>query len=196
MSGTISRRRFLQNASLATGGLMAAGGISAFLAACQTASQTGGEAVFRVGMVTSLSGADAFGGNLTRRAYDFWAETINAKGGVEAAGQKYKVKMFYADDQSEPATGADGAERMIVQDHVEVILGPYTSGVQLAVDPICSKYKVPLLGGSAESPKVWLAKPKYSYGIIPAVDLTADKSLAVLDQPGRPQADDCGGSGR
>jgi branched-chain amino acid transport system substrate-binding protein len=137
-------------------------------------------------VVTSLSGEDVLGGSVTRRGYDFWAETINQQGGVEVGGQRFKVQMAYADDQSKPATGADAAERMISQEKVDLILGPYTSGVTLAVAPICEKYRVPMLAGSAESPNVWKAKPKYTYGIIPSVDLTAGKSLGVLAQQAEP----------
>ena len=54
-----------------------------------------------------------FGGNLTRRGYDLWAEVINEQGGVEVGGERFQVEMFYGDDQSNPATGADAAERLI-----------------------------------------------------------------------------------
>lgn len=36
---------------------------------------------FKVGVVTSLSGELAFGGTVTKRGYDLWAETVNSKGG-------------------------------------------------------------------------------------------------------------------
>lgn len=150
------------------------------------AASPAGGAAFKVGVVTSLSGDDVFGGNLTRRGYDFWAETINAAGGIEVANERYPVQMFYADDQSKPATGADGAERLITQDRVDVIFGPYTSGVTIAVSPICDKYKVPMIAGSAESPNVWRPQPAYSFGIIPSVDLTSGKSLGVLVEQADP----------
>lgn len=165
----------------APGGGAAPGGTAA--ASPGAGSPAAGGPAIKVGVVTSLSGDDVFGGNLTRRGYDFWAETVNAQGGVEIGGQRYPVQMFYADDQSQPATGADGAERLITQDQVDVIFGPYTSGVTLAVAPICDKYKVPMIAGSAESPNVWKAQPQYTFGIIPSVDLTAGKALQViLDQ--------------
>lgn len=143
-------------------------------------SPAAGGPTFKVGVVTSLSGDDVFGGNLTKRGYDFWAETVNAQGGILVGGQRYRVEMFYADDQSQPATGADGAERLITQDKVDAIFGPYTSGVTIAVSPICAKYKVPMIAGSAESPNVWKPKPEYTFGIIPSVDLTAGKALRVI----------------
>ncbi len=145
------------------------------------------EPAFRVGVVTSLSGEDMLGGNLTKRGYEFWADTINAKGGIEVGGKRYKVQMFYGDDQSSAATGADAAARLISSDKVDVIFGPYTSGVTLAVAPICEKYKVPMIAGSAESPNVWKKHPANSFGMIPAVDLTAGKSLGVIVEQASPK---------
>ncbi|HEX7124190.1 MAG TPA: amino acid ABC transporter substrate-binding protein [Thermodesulfobacteriota bacterium] len=178
MAHGITRRKFLARSGLAAG---AAAGLTA-------PSARGGEApVLRVGVVTSLSGKDVLGGNLTKRGYDFWAETVNAAGGVEVGGRRVRVQMFYGDDQSTPSAGADAAERLIVQEKVDAIFGPYTSGSTIAVSPICDKYRVPMIAGSAESPNVWKRRPTYTFGMIPAVDLTAGKSLAVIVEQANPK---------
>ena len=70
---------------------------------------------FKVGVITSLSGSLATGGNVTKRGYDLWANEVNAAGGIEIQGKKYPVKLFYGDDQSEPAQGASAAERRHTQ---------------------------------------------------------------------------------
>jgi branched-chain amino acid transport system substrate-binding protein len=171
MSHKFSRRKFLRNSLLGTGAMTL--GFPALNVQAE-------EHKVRCGVVTSLSGANRFGGNLTRRGYDLWAEEINKLGGIEIAGKRYPVEMFYGDAQSQPASGADAAERLIIQDEVDVLFGPYTSGVTLAVQPISAKYRVPMISGSAESPNVWLAKPPFNFGMIPAVDLTTDKSMVVL----------------
>ncbi|TIM59840.1 MAG: hypothetical protein E5Y60_32280, partial [Mesorhizobium sp.] len=108
--------------------------------------------------------------------------------GVEVGGERFMVEMFYGDDQSNPATGADAAERLIVQNEVDFLLGPYTSGSTIAVQPICQKYQVPMISGSAESPNVWLAKPEFNFGIIPSVDTTSGQSLGVLVALSNPKA--------
>ncbi len=180
MAHRVTRRKFLVQSSLAAG--TAASGVLARPRTGRTA-----EPAFRVGVVTSLSGKDVLGGQLTRRGYDFWAERINERGGVKVGDRRYAVQMFYGDDQSQPSVGADAAERLIVQDKVDLILGPYTSGVTLAVVPICEKYRVPMLAGSAESPVIWRRKPKFTFGMIPSVDLTAGKSLSVLLEQANPK---------
>ncbi len=178
MAHGITRRRFLVQSSLAAG---AATGLT-------VRDARGGEApVLRAGVVTSLSGKDVLGGNLTKRGYDFWAETANAAGGVEIGARRVRVQMFYGDDQSTPSAGADAAERLIVQEKVDAIFGPYTSGSTIAVSPICDKYRVPMIAGSAESPNVWKRRPRYTFGMIPAVDLTAGKSLSVIVEQASPK---------
>ncbi len=135
---------------------------------------------FKIGVVTSLSGELAFGGNVTKRGYDLWADTVNGLGGINIAGKKYKVTLVYADDQSTPATAAVAGERLITQEQVDFILGPYASGTTLALAPITEKYKMPHVTGSAESPLIWLRKFKYTFGTIPAVTLIAQASIKTL----------------
>ena len=175
-----SRRRFLGGTALAAG----AGALG--MPFVQTARAQA--ATFKAGVITSLSGENILGGNLTKRGYDLWADTINEQGGVEVAGERFKVEMFYGDDQSNPATGADAAERLIVQNEVDVLFGPYTSGSTIAVQPICQKYQVPMISGSAESPNVWKAKPEFNFGVIPSVDTTSGLSLGVLAKLSNPAA--------
>lgn len=135
---------------------------------------------FKIGVITSLSGSEVYGGNVTRRGYDLWAETVNKKGGIKIGDKSYQVKLVYADDQSDPTSGADAAQRMVTSEKVDFILGPYTSGVTMAVAPILEKYKIPMITGSAESPLIWKQKFKYTFGTIPAVDLTGSAPISTL----------------
>lgn len=140
---------------------------------------------FKVGVVTSISGDLATGGNVTKRGYDLWAQEVNAQGGIEIKGKKYPVKLFYADAQSQPSQGAAAAERLITQEKVDFILGPYSSGVTMAAAPVVEKYKVPMITGSAESPLIWTNKFLYTFGTIPPVSFTGAtpiKTLAALGQ--------------
>jgi len=138
------------------------------------------ETTMRCGVVTSLSGAYMMGGNLTRRGYDLFAEEINKQGGLEIGGQRYPVKLIYGDAQSTPSSGASAAERLIVQEEVDMLFGPYSSGVTLAVQPLTTKYAMPMISGSAESTKIWLKKPPFNFGINPSVDLTAANAIQAL----------------
>lgn len=135
---------------------------------------------FKVGVITSLSGDLATGGNVTKRGYDLWAKAVNAQGGIEIKGKKYPVKLIYGDDQSQPAQAASAAERLAAQEKVDVVLGPYASSTTLAAAPVLEKYKLPMITGSAESPLIWRAKFRYTFGTIPPVNFTGAAVIKVL----------------
>lgn len=139
---------------------------------------------YKIGVITSLSGSLATGGNVTKRGYDLWADEVNKAGGIDIKGKKYTVKLFYGDAQSEPSQGASAAERLATQEKVDMVLGPYSSGVTLAVAPVLEKYKIPMITGSAESPLIWREKFRYTFGTIPPVNYTGStpiKTLAALN---------------
>lgn len=138
--------------------------------------------VFKVGVVTELSGSLATGGNVTKRGYDLWAQEVNSKGGIEINGKKYRVKLYYADAQSNPASGAAAAERLITQENVDFILGPYSSGVTIAVAPVVEKYKIPMVTGSAESPLIWTNKFLYTFGTVPPINFTGATPIKTLSE--------------
>ncbi|MCL6558971.1 MAG: amino acid ABC transporter substrate-binding protein [Firmicutes bacterium] len=163
--------------------------LSVVLAGCGAGGQGGaGEKrdYYKIGVITSLSGSEVYGGNVTKNGYDLWAETVNAKGGIKVGDKSYQVKLVYADDQSDPTAGADAAQRMITSEKVDFILGPYTSGVTMSVAPILEKYKIPMITGSAESPLIWKQKFKYTFGTIPAIDLTGSTPIGTLVKEAQP----------
>lgn len=164
MNDSTTRRDFIKYASLIAGGGIVA---PTLLAACSSGGSGGGSDTFKIGAVLELSGADSSGGQLAQRGYQFWVDTVNKAGGIKVGG---KQEMLSEDCQSQPSVGADAASRLITQTKVDAIFGSYTSAVQLAMNPICAKYQVPCIAGSAESPGNWSPKPAFTYGIIPSVD--------------------------
>lgn len=178
----ITRRGVLGMASAAAGGaLIGRGRLTVPARAADDAKE------FKIGAVLELSGDDSSGGHLAQRGYQFWVDTVNKGGGIEVGGKKYPVRMVSQDSRSQPAAGAEAASRLINEEQVDAIFGSYTSGVQLAINPICAKYQVPCIAGSAESPGNWSPKPQFTFGIIPSVDLTADKALKFIVSTGSPK---------
>jgi len=135
---------------------------------------------YKLGVITSLSGDLRFGGNVTKRGYDLWADTINQQGGIEVGGEQYDVQLEYADAQSKPSAGANAASRMINEENVDAVLGPYSSNVTLSVCPIMEQNSMPHITGSAESPQIWQEGFNYSFGTIPTVSIIGQESAAAL----------------
>ena len=177
MSSKLSRRGFMIRSGVLTGCALAAPSVLA-----------AGADKFKIGAVLELSGSDVSGGQVARRGYEFWAKAVNARGGIKIGGKNYLVELLVQDCQSQPDQGAVACERLIVQEKVDALFGAYTSGVQIAMNPIAAKYKVPCIAGSAESPGCWSSQPPFAYGIIPSVDQTAGKSIAEIVSVSNPKA--------
>jgi branched-chain amino acid transport system substrate-binding protein len=185
MSNNINRRRFLSQAGLLAGGVVAG---PSLLAACGGDTGEGAAAeTFKVGAVLELSGESATGGQIAQRGYQLWADAVNKAGGLSIGDRKYNVELVVQDCRSDPATGADATTRLATEEGVNAIFGAYTSGVQLAMDPICAKYRVPCIAGSAESPNVWIKQPAFTFGVIPAVDTTAARSIQSIVDTANPK---------
>lgn len=170
-SGYSNRRAFLKRAGVAA--------TAVGLAGCTGLGGQEDRDFFKFGAVTSLSGDLRFGGGVTKRGYDLWAETLNSNGGIDIDGTQYEVEIEYADAQSKPSSGADAASQMI-EEGADAILGPYSSNVTLAVCPICEQNSMPHITGSAESPEIWKKGYKYSFGTIPTVSIIGNEATSAL----------------
>ena len=113
---------------------IAALGLS-ILAAGEAQAKVEGHTVY-LGAAVSLTGKYTTAGEHTRRGYDLTVKTINDAGGISVSGKTYRLEIIYYDDESTPARGAQLAERLINQDGVEFMLGPYSSGLTKAIAPV------------------------------------------------------------
>lgn len=96
-----------------------------------------------LGAAVSQSGRFALNGDIAKKGYDLAVKTINDRGGIEVGGKPYKIVIKYYDDESTPARGAEVTERLIRNDGVQFMLGPYSSALTRAMLPIVEKYGVP-----------------------------------------------------
>ena len=127
-----------------------------------------------LGAAVSATGIYAANGANTKNGYDFALKTINKAGGVKIGNQCYNLQIKYYDDESTPARAAQLVERLIDQDKIEYILGPYGSPLTKAILPVTEKYKTPVVQGAAASRSLFTQGYKYHFGLI----ATSDKYLA------------------
>ena len=137
-----------------------------------------------LGSSISLTGKYATNGLHTQRGYDYAVDVINKAGGVMVGGKSYKLDVKYYDDESTPARGAQLAERLIQQDGVEFMLGPYSSGMTKAIAPVSEKFGVPMVEAEGASRSLFTQGYKYLFAVLStseqylatAVDFAAEKS--------------------
>jgi branched-chain amino acid transport system substrate-binding protein len=135
-----------------------------------------------LGAAISLTGKYSTNGIHAKNGYEFTVDKINAAGGVDVGGEKHKIKVIYYDDESTPARGAQLAERLISQDGVQYMLGPYSSGMTKAIAPVTEKYQIPMVEAEGASRSLFNKGYKYIFAVLstselylsPALDLAAD----------------------
>src|SRR6266404_1759938 len=89
------------------------------------ASLPGAEPPIKIGASLSLTGTYAKPGTYQKEGYEVCAEELNAKGGL--LGRKVEFVMY--DDQSSTQTAQRLYEKLITEDKVEAVMGPYSSGI-------------------------------------------------------------------
>ena len=142
-------------------GLMVAGCIMILASGSGIAQQK-----FRIGYADPLTGAFGRDGNLVKDAYNFWAELVNSKGGIEVKGKKYMIELIVIDDKSIAAENAKYTEKLITDDQVDLILGGFGSDSVFAGSAVAEKYKYPLISGAASSNKLFERGFKYYFSTL------------------------------
>ncbi|MFZ3034673.1 MAG: amino acid ABC transporter substrate-binding protein [Parvibaculum sp.] len=124
----------------------------------------------RLGAAVSLSGKYSSNGVYTRNGYDLAVKRINERGGVKVGDKSYKFEIVYYDDESTPARGAQLAERLIQQDGVKYLLGPYSSGLVEAMAPVTEKYGVPMVEANGAAISLFRKGYKYLFAVLSTTD--------------------------
>jgi len=116
-----------------------------------------------LGSAISLTGKYATNGEHTQRGYDLGVKIINDAGGVKVGGKTYKLEVKYYDDESNSAKAAALAQRLIEQDGVQYMLGPYGSGLTIAIAPVTEKFGVPMVEANGASRALFTKGYKYLF---------------------------------
>jgi branched-chain amino acid transport system substrate-binding protein len=147
----------------------------------------GAEDVIVLGAAVSLTGKYALNGTNTKKGYELAVREVNDKGGVKVGGKTYKLTVRYYDDESTPARGTELAERLIKQDGVKFMLGPYSSGLTKAILPVVEKYQVPMIEGNGAARELFTKGYRYIFAVLstsdqyltPAIDLAAEHAAEL-----------------
>lgn len=115
----------------------------------------------RIGYSMSLTGIFAQAAPSQVNAYTLWAEEVNARGGLEVAGEHRPVEFVSYDDQSNPANAVRIYERLITEDKVDLLAAPWSTPIHLALAPVLSRYKFPMVGNTAASVQLREVAPGY-----------------------------------
>lgn len=121
--------------------------------------------VLKLGAAVSFSGKYAKEGELLKKGYELWKDRVNSQGGIKIGDKRYKVEIIYYDDQSDPKTTAKLVEKLITEDGVKFILGPYGSSQVFAAAGVVEKYGALMVQGGGASSKIYKQGYKHIFGV-------------------------------
>jgi branched-chain amino acid transport system substrate-binding protein len=134
----------------------------------------------KIGASLSLTGTYAALGQNQQRGYQLCAKHMNEKGGV--LGRKIEFVLY--DDQSQPATGVRLYERLITQDKVDAVMGPYSSAITEAVANVNEKYKMPMVAPMASTTSIFKKGRKFSFMVQSPAEVYLEGLLDVAAKRG------------
>jgi len=118
------------------------------------------------GAAVSLTGKTAKEGEYTRDGYQLAVETINATGGVRVAGRTYQLALKYYDDESKPERTAQLMEKLVNEDKVNFLLGPYGSSPTGTAAPIAERYGIPMVEANGAAESIFSKGYRFTFAIL------------------------------
>jgi branched-chain amino acid transport system substrate-binding protein len=104
----------------------------------------------------------------------------NERGGVLGR----KLELIVEDDRSQPATAARIYEKLITQDKVDAILGPYASPITEAVAGVNEKHRMPLVATQGVATATYRKGRKFIFMVPSAAELYLEGVIDIAARRG------------
>ena len=126
-----------------------------FTACASKATTTGANkpaepAVIKIGAVFPMTGDVATFGESSKNAVNIALEEVNSKGGILGK----QVEVIFEDDSNTPANSANAIQKLISNDKVVAVIGSVSSKSSIAMGPIATQNKIPMISPTSTNPKV------------------------------------------
>jgi branched-chain amino acid transport system substrate-binding protein len=132
--------------------------------ASSSSSSSGG--TIKIGASISQTGTYAGDGEYALRGYQTAVKEINSNGGLLGK----KIQLIVKDDKSDPGTAARLYTKLITQDNVDLLVGPYSSGISEAIIPLAEKFKFPTIFPEASTSSLFKGTQWSVQGIVSSLD--------------------------
>src|ERR1041385_5625650 len=136
----------------------------------------------RFGASLPLTGALAIYGKRVKDGYDFYVRHVNELGGIDIAGKKYKVSVTYYDDESKTDTALKLYEKLITEDGIKYLLGPYGSGASMPTTALAERNRLPIVIAHGASTPIYSRGFKYVFGTLNVIDQYTDQIVRMASE--------------
>ncbi len=121
----------------------------------------------RIGATMSQSGAYSTQGIAAKNGYLLCEQDTNSEGGV----LNRKIEFVIHDDQSNSQVAIDLYEKLITEEGVDAIMGPYGSTLTEAVAPVTERHRMVHISPLAATSSIWEQGRQYLFMILPPAEL-------------------------
>jgi branched-chain amino acid transport system substrate-binding protein len=88
-----------------------------------------------------------------------WLEDINAAGGIEVGGKKYKVELVIEDNESKAESAVKANTKLITEDEVLAIVGPQSSKQAVPAGGKANELSTPMISPWSTNPNTTKERP-------------------------------------
>jgi branched-chain amino acid transport system substrate-binding protein len=150
--------------------VLAAAVLAAGAAPVALASAPDSDGPIKIGLATSLSGAISLFGEANRDGAQLAVDELNEAGGVLGR----EVELIVRDDQAAPEEGVAQARDLILSEQVDVLLGPVSSGVALAISEVSAENEVPYIVHTSNTEALTTTNfQPYYFSVVPNTGMEA-----------------------
>src|SRR4051812_34246291 len=119
----------------------------------------GGGDTITIGASLPLTGDFSQPGGEAKRGYQIWQQLVNAKGGLLGK----QVKLVIRDDASDQNTVVSDYNRLISQDKVDLLLGTFSSLLNLPASAVAEKNQMVYVEPAGGAPDMFSRGYKYLF---------------------------------
>ena len=134
----------------------------------------------KIGMSLSLSGDFSADGKAFMQGYQLWADTINKNGGL--LGRQVQLDML--SDASSTTQVVTNYQKLITVDHVDLVLGPFSSLLTKPASVVANRYGYAMIEGAGGGPTVFTRGLHNLFDVSPPVaNLLVSFSQYIMSLP-------------
>ena len=144
-----------------------------------------GEKVLRVGAAVSETGRYEEEGGNVRSGYALWQHWVNNDyGGLRVGAERYTVELVMYDDTSDPDTTSELVTRLIEEDEVDFLLGPYSSTLTERAIEVAEARGMVLVEGNGASESLFRQSYANLFAVLTPAGNYAQSALELLADEG------------
>ncbi|HEY7420017.1 MAG TPA: amino acid ABC transporter substrate-binding protein [Ktedonobacteraceae bacterium] len=126
------------------------------LAACSqsgTTTQFQNNTPIKIGASISASGDFSADGKALQQGYQLWQDAVNQRGGLLGR----PVQFDFASDNSTPEQVTANYQKLISQNHDDLVVGPFSTSLTIASSAVANRYNYAFVEGAGTAPHVFAA---------------------------------------